>query len=429
MTAARRDFKIRLRAEDYAVRVFVATAILNINNIVFMATGVSQAGSVIMLVACLVVVTRVGGAAWSSPFALFVASIGTYIFFGNIFYNPMLVENSETPYSMQYGSTLIGVWAVAAYTRHVTGSPKLNRFKSFMTAVLLVLVASIYVSPLLLPLWRYQPLASDDLRFSGFFANPNEAGFAASGALIFVALEPKRVIWLRAVLMMFCLGGVVLSFSKTAITVSIVVLTVVLIRSLRGLALYIAPIAAAVLILFVNEPVSVEELLANQSLVELSETQKARILSIGSVLTGEFDDKVTTGRTGLWELGLQRISDRFPAGYGFDAFHHLVGGVYHSAMLGETWLGVHNTPLMLLGEGGVVPFVLFVACIFVVAARLFRIREPLLPALLLVMFLAEANSGHGALELRYENVFFGFLLAAVSVVPPRRVARARPLGF
>lgn len=411
------------RVEDYAARVFVAAAVLNANNIVYMATGIRQTGTVIMLISCITVIARVGQASLSLPFNLFALSILSYIVFGNFFYDSGSVESTDTSYSLTFAGTLLGVWAVASYTMHAAFQGSLEHYKSFIKTALLISTASIYLSPLLLPFWSYPPLASEE-RLSGFFGNPNEAGFIACGALVFVMLNTQRAVWIKAALIAFCIGGLVLSFSKTAITVGIVISTIALVQSLRGLAFFIVPAAAVMLVVFVQDPVAVIEALVDESFIDLSGEQRERIISIGRIVAGQIDDKVTTGRTELWEIGLQRIADRFPMGYGFDTFHHLVGGRYFL----DSWLGIHNTPLMLLGEGGIVPFVFFLLCLIVITARLLSAPEPMLAGLLFFVLLADYNSNHSALEIRYANVYLGLIIALTSFRPYGSARSSRAEG-
>ena len=98
----------------------------------------------------------------------------------------------------------------------------------------------------------------------------------------------------------------------------------------------------------------------------LSNQQMNRIMQIGDILKGKIDSRTTTQRSDLWVEGISIIA-RYPiTGHGFGSF----GG------LPEGRLGVHNTYLMVLGEGGIFPFISFMGFVILVFYRsTFWIRD------------------------------------------------------
>ena len=76
----------------------------------------------------------------------------------------------------------------------------------------------------------------------------------------------------------------------------------------------------------------------------------------------------------LWEMGFDRVLESPIVGHGLYRLHHLKGApIGHQG----TPLGVHNVYLMLFGEAGVVPFVLYLLSLFFLARLLWTVPKSL----------------------------------------------------
>jgi hypothetical protein len=254
-------------------------------------------------------------------------------------------------------------------------------------------------------------------RMAGFFGNPNEAGFAAAAALALVLGLPYRSRILNLVATILCAVAIALTFSKTALIVGIVIVAIATLRFLRGPALLLTPIIALMIIQTVQQPREVFDTLANQTVVELSADQKRRLREVGYVLSGDLTDAATTGRTVVWGIGVERIMEALPAGYGLGSFHFLQGGVYARGGASERahWHGVHNAFLMYFGEGGFIVgllFISFFAALIVKAAMGASLR---FEWLWIAVLLAASMSTHGVLALRFVNLMIGVLIGVLSL--------------
>ncbi len=393
----------------------MAASFLNVNNIIYMLTGFRQVGSVVMLICCLVSLMVLGRRVIPTSLILFIFTIVTYILFGWLYSQLSEIDDDSKSYVISFLGTMLAVCATAVYVQDVMSRKKLFSLYSFLTKLLLISTSSIYLSPLLLPFWNFLPLSSED-RQSGFFLNPNEAGFIASGALAFVLLKPAMRASIRLILVVFCLGGIALTLSKSAILCAVTIILLAAIFSRNKLPVAISAILAMFLIIMAYDPAILPRLVLEQELIELSLSQQQRVLSLTYFQDAQMFDALTTGRTLLWDAGLERVYEAFPYGYGLGAFHHLV----NVRLFEDMWLGVHNTPLMILGEAGLVPFLFFVCTVASISLSLLKQRGPPLALLIFVIIAADFNSNHSALEVRYANVYLGLLIALTGYHDLRR---------
>lgn len=410
---------LETRMEDYAIRGLAVATILNVNNVIYMMTGVRQIGSFVIFVLAAGVLWRCGSHVRSTPFFLFFSAISTYLLFGWYFTSPFSVE-SAGDYVSSYLATIAVVWSFGSYFTKYGVSGEGERFLRFLRGVLIVAVASIWLSPLLTPLWRFLPLGVEEQRYSGFFGNPNESGFVACYAFALTLVLAKRPGALQTLLALFCFVGVLLSFSKTAIIVVVIVMLVCLLPRLRlPQAIVMMLFAAGTVALFWSSPADVFYWGAEQKLIELTPTQQERFVELGQFLEGQFDDSTTTNRTAIWQFGINKLEAQLPAGAGFGEYTHMVGGVWGV----DDWLGVHNTFLMLLGEAGPAPFVLLIICLIAIVLKWGRSHYRILGIAFFVILVADLMSNHSALLVRYANAMFGIVLALASTPAAKRGLR------
>ena len=396
-----------LSLEGLAIRGLALMTILNVNNIVYQVTGALQVGSTAILILAALVLASSWRYGRSTPLFLFSAMVASYLLLGWL-YSDQSTDGSEKSYPMAYLATVIVVWSFTSYLLKVSATTEHAKFLKFLQLMLLIATASVWLTPVLLPLWNYLPLGEGEQRYAGFFGNPNEAGFVAAYALAFVLLLPGRSSMLRVALAAFCFFGVVLSFSKTAIVIAVFVLVIGSMTHLRSrLALILAPLLIGFILVLVSSPAKMFYWVADQQFVELAPAQQKRLVEIGNLMEGQFDDATTTNRTQLWDIGFEQLSKHTPDGAGLGSYHHMEDGVW--SVHADNWLGIHNTFLMVLGESGVVPAIFFISMLLVVAWRWRMGHGRGLELAIFFVMLADLMSNHSALEIRYSNVMLGVL--------------------
>ena len=152
----------------------------------------------------------------------------------------------------------------------------------------------------------------------------------------------------------------------------------------------------------------------------LSAEHRERLVAISNLLSGEVTPETTTRRTLLWQFALEKIELQLPWGAGLGEFHHMEGG-YRSP--NNEWLGVHNIFLLILGEGGLFPFLLLVSFIVRLFATANRSRERTVAIGFAVVLFGDMLSTHSLLGSRVSTVS---LAAAMAIVA--RAARGRGSG-
>jgi O-antigen ligase len=233
------------------------------------------------------------------------------------------------------------------------------------------------------------------------FGNPNDTGVAALYCIVLVAYYPEKSRLLTAIQALIALTALALTFSKagTLCLGALMILILIERRSLKLVLAAIVVVAIAGICL---------QYLFDHDLFSLNREQRGRIADVLDLAGGEVSNRATTGRTILWETGLWRIEDQLPWGSGLGSFHSLEGGSRGSV---EKWLGVHNTFLMVLGEGGLFPFAIFLAFLartFIAGALA---KERMVAVGFFVVLLVDMGSSHSSFGFRLSNVAVAVMLA------------------
>lgn len=240
-------------------------------------------------------------------------------------------------------------------------------------------------------------------RASGFFDNPNEASVMALYFIILIVTTARKINF--AVLLKFtvAVAALLLTFSKTGILL-LMLLSAVFLCARRMYGRLVLGIFSLVLLLpAIHVFTSVNPL-------DLTDDQVLRIEQVVNVVGGEVDNTTTTGRVELWKEGIHRISQTIPLGSGIGSYHRMVGGGYID--LTGDWLGVHSTFLMVLGESGLIPFLIFLGFLFVLARTALLSSTALTMAGCLIVFISDMFVTHGVLSLRIHNVMLAVIMAA-----------------
>lgn len=373
-------------------RLLVVITGLNLNGVTYMVTGVEQAFSPVLLASSCYLILGFGRwAVRDSTVMAFVAAILLYLAFGTLF-SGIDASEAQLHHGLTYSSSVLLFMGMAAFVSSRSHEREILSFVRFTKYTLLLSCASVLFSHELHSLYTV-PLSSMD-RNAGLFGNANEAGITAVITLALVLSFPSRRGLVNIGHALIALAAVGLSFSKSSMLVTMIILMVHALK-MRGFG-HIAVAAGAL--------AGLGSLLAHPGeFSSLSTPQQARLEQLSALLFGEVTDETTTGRTSLWELALDRIESNFPWGSGIGQLHHMVGGTLHD----DVWMGAHNTYLMVWGEAGLLAFVALVAACALMLVRAWCWRVVALPLLYFIILQCDLLSAHNVLGLRFHNLMMG----------------------
>ncbi|MDZ7877830.1 MAG: O-antigen ligase family protein [Saprospiraceae bacterium] len=301
----------------------------------------------------------------------------------------------------------------------------LNRF---INGVLILFILSSLLTIFALPLgflsvrFTHPPNIVPLDRMAGVYLNPNLAGFAGNITMslgLSVLFRNEGSIG-RALLGFLGISigilAIAASVSKTAIIIAIFVLLLSIVvycttyRRISKPTRRLGNVFFGVLIYGVIQMGILLSVFFNH----LLPSQQRRIEQIGLILTGRADKSDTSNRAELASYGFEKISDRPLFGTGLGSFMHLIEA---ANKIGDD-VGIHNIYLRVWGEGGILPFCLFLLFWGVSAWQAFQVPVPWLriSALALwVMFFISGLTTHDLLEFNLSGAMIGFMCAFLVV--------------
>lgn len=178
-------------------------------------------------------------------------------------------------------------------------------------------------------------------RYSGLYLNPNVAGFVCiSGYGLTYGLKNSKAKLIGQFI--FSLMGL-LTFSRTFIVLWIFLNIISLKISIKNIRIFALGFGILITMLFIDKLVGLNNPRFQQLVAIVNNEQVSSVeLNEGS-------------RTDTWSAFYQDIIDKPLFGNGYGTFQ---------GNNGKHTLGVHNTYLLLLGESGIIPFLLFLVYIF-----------------------------------------------------------------
>jgi O-antigen ligase len=333
----------------------------------------------------------------------YIAVIVLYVIFSVVFSVFSVFRENDMRYAITYIASAVVILFVYRYLSAVD----IDRYMVPLVNISFLAVCSVFFSTALNSIYLNPPSFVD--RFSGFFGNANEVGMLAVAVTIFslrcYSLYRRLVYILFAVV---CSVAVLLTFSKTAMLSLLLVAIYLLIFFRAFLVLFILVLSVLFVMVFNDIAIGLFSALSN--------AQAARLQQFLQFLSADISNETTTGRIELYGIGISRIADNLALwGDGIGTFHRMEGGVFSKAALdGEDgWLGVHNTYLMILGEGGIIPFALFVSVNILLIFRLIKIKDHFFILYFMVLQFDYFVS-HNALQLRFHDLLLGVSLAYAS---------------
>lgn len=211
------------------------------------------------------------------------------------------------------------------------------------------------------------------LRTLGFFGNPNETGLQCNLLLLiasYLFVDNRLKLWLFAPIVAVALLGSLYSFSKSAMILSGFLLLYCLVylflyfgRINRIMRLRYIAFFGIVLITAIGFVLPA----FTEFYAEAKSYERRRIDAIYElVVEGEINEKTTSERSRLIPQALSLIAQRPFSGYGLHAFSK-------TGLVDEN-IGVHNTYLKILGEGGVIAFLFWATFILFLLVNAVQIK-------------------------------------------------------
>lgn len=387
--------------EYYTVRFLLAAGVLNLNGLSAQLFGVDQVFSLLMALASIVLIVRMGVAGISPLLLNLIIVLASFLAFGSVF-SATISESMRFIQTATYAASAMMIWAVASYVASVTSRERLMQLLRYVRNIMLLSCLSVWFSQELYAIYKVAPLALD--RNSGFFGNPNEAGIVAAIEFAILLALPYRSKIFQAVAVALVLGAVVLTFSKSSLIALIIVAALHAIRMRRFATIISSCVAVAFLLVFADD-------IASQQTVELTPSQRVRLQQVVKIFSGQIDADTTTGRSELWAYGLSRAIENFPFGDGLGSFHFLQG----QKLENDVWQGVHNTFLMFLGESGPLPMVLLVFFTLYLVSAGIRHGFTGIEIGYIAILLLDMMATHHALSLRFHNALLGLVIGTLSI--------------
>ena len=387
-----------------------------------MAFAAEQAISIIILVSALYLLIRNFQHLMSPLVTCVLLTFLFYLVFGTLFYDDINTSSPLGRYVRGYLGSLLIILALTSFILANADDRKIIRYLGFVRNCLIIAAVSVYLSPILYQKVFVTLPPTDLNRFGGVFGNPNEAGIVACLAVVFAWHVPFKFKLLQLLALLITAGAVVLTFSKTAMSFIILMLIFIMMRSFKKYLIISVPAILITLVFFIQYSEEIFNTIADQNYVELTENQQNRIRTVGKIISGNIDEDTTTGRTIIWKIGFDRFLENFPKPGGLGSFHSLVGGA--RAASGE-WAGVHNTYLMMFGEGGLLAGAMLVLTMVSLLWSSWRHEGIHLEFFCWIAIAADMFANHHALLFRYLDFMFGIMLGlTVYSVRKRKLARA-----
>ena len=179
-------------------------------------------------------------------------------------------------------------------------------------------------------------------RYSGFYINANTAGFIAAIAFT-LTFQIKKVLFRNLGQILITIGGLV-TFSRTFILMWLLTNLISLKISIKNIKIIGVGFGLLVLLVIFGE------------LFSLNTVRLKTITNLLDNKEGAVEDAGEASRTETWALYYDYILDKPLQGNGYNSFQ---ASGFHS-------VSVHNAFLLIIGEAGIVPFLLFVGfCIYI----------------------------------------------------------------
>ncbi len=343
-----------MRALFWLLAVIV---LLNLNNATHLFTGTPSVFKPV-LAFCSVLLILIGllkvplNRALGVPGALVIATLGSYLIIAS---TVSLTTNFGPGWNAwehfeDYTSSIILILAAAlgGYSvMRIIGSESLLKI---VLVFLTVDCIAILATPVLSEYYVIPGLSA--YRFLGNFKNPNVAGFIGclTAVLALSFLQVRRHRWFAYLALTLAVGATVGTFSRAAFLILIFILTDFFFFNHRGRATVVKWLSVAI-------PTGVIFLMVVDLDPYFLEQRWQRLSEIATLLPGyQVSDSSLSERQELLVLALGETANSPLFGNGLGTIHSLENAPYNSRGKPQ---GAHNQYLILAGEAGIIPLVLF----------------------------------------------------------------------
>lgn len=399
--------KRKLLASCLGILGFIC--MLNLNGVVVMATGLSALTSAAIVVFCLAILLKSGVPVWVG-----LGSAGrAFASFSAIFLAIALVQKFDQSLLISHLGSILIVFAVTIGTRALY--PNIPPRSSMLAVAIIASIGaySVFLSPWLGSLYANTENAAAQGRvgrYLGFFANPNESGFACVMALapllaVFTFPGAKRP-YLIILAILATAAALILTFSRSAILIYVAVAATYFVYCSNNRrvfpALTLAAFASVIAISLIWSGA-----LEN---VGMKREQVKRLQSLANIFSGKVSQEDTGGRLNGIRGGLVYYSESPIVGHGLGSMRSMPYRFFRG-------LGCHNTYITVLGEAGPIAAIAFawfalqcLALTRLIAStpvRFFVIAY-------LVCFFGNCLVSHTILNSRNHNYMFGVCLGILA---------------
>lgn len=395
----------------------LAITLLYLNGLFTSFFNTSAFFSPLILISCLIIIFYTPKPKYySSLFIILIAFFVAYLYFGTLsiinYPNHLHPKTNLLKLYRGYISSILIFWAIYQYLTNLyitKGKQNLiNILDKSSYFILLPLFFTVFGKEL--GLTEAMSYVQDYReRQIGIFTNPNTTGLHANYVLCFclysiIFNKKGKLLWL--LLVPVCCYAAFLSLSKAAILMAILnvsffmLFNIFYFRKLELSGKFISIISISI-ILFSSIYIysNFDRLLSGLTL-----TQAERVIDAIEISKGKINDKTTSERAGLAKLAFPKIKEHLILGNGFGSFHRIK----------EHGLGAHNTALLIIGESGVIPSLLFLVFIGLYFYKAMKQKEVafkyLFSSIMLTFLFIAFLTSHNALDERISNVILGICI-------------------
>lgn len=314
------------------------------------------------------------------------------------------VSNSTLPILRSAFSTIILLYALCVLVLELIKTKGIDKIISVTTVFLTISALSILLINYFNLIFLFNKGMDVDSRNPGLFLNPNEAGYEAVTAFIFLLFSFKNIKHFYQktaiiILLMLVAYGAFLTFSKTAILSVFFITFIYLFFYAKSNFLLISTIS---LVLIIGLYHNLDNIKSNLEGVELR-----RIETIESLLKGDIKGDVTTGRSEINEFAWQLISDNPIIGIGLGNFGFLPG----------LDMASHNTYFQIWGESGILALLALLFFIIKINLKLinssYNVSYKFLGISIILLFMLNSFVSNNLLDNRIFNISFVILLCLI----------------
>jgi len=318
------------------------------------------------------------------------------------FVNPTgITEENFRSMIQAVGKTWISLIAIPWIAFRVISPEQLPRYTSLLVCA--IAFGSIVSFAQLSNPWLFTYIRGEGtLRAGGTWYNANYAGMVFMHALLISRLGSWPKSWVKWVVYLIILIGLVATFSRGALFSYVVGLLVYLlmVKSYKRIFL-----GGTFLLLFLVSWVIVGILVQNKTIIIESKEIRERAQTFNNMFSGKASDEISSGRMDLWKAGIQEVLED----------GSLLFGLGHVGMVRTKALGLaaHNEYIQYFADGGLLGLGAYVAFLCMFAYTFYCCKDLTIRATLMSMLVAHAffcMGGHNILMSQAMGPFIAMMV-------------------